>query len=253
MKLGFIGTGKITGAVVRGLCTSALKDANIFLSPRNEHTANALVAAFSNVTKLASNQEVVDAAEIVFIAVGPAVAVAVLSGLQFKPGHQVVSFVPLLKQAELAAAVHPANRVGRAIPLPSVVYHNCPIPVFNTSPGVSDLFSFIGQPLQVYNEAQLHAIWTLTGLISPFFDLLDELSAWTINQGVAEPTAQQYVADLFQSLSQMATRQQPIDFKQLAAHAATPNGMNEQAAKEISANGAHRIYAAACDRLLQRF
>ncbi|TDH21266.1 hypothetical protein EXU57_20205 [Segetibacter sp. 3557_3] len=253
MKLGFIGTGKITDAVVRGFCTSAVAGVEIFVSPRNTGIANALVEAFPNVQKMTTNQAVVDAAEIVFVAVRPPVALAVLSELRFSSAQQVISFVPLLKQADLFAAVQPATRVGRAIPLPSVVYHNCPIPLFNISPQIAELFRYIGQPLLVNSEAELHAIWTLTGLISPYYHLLYELSKWTISHGVAAETAHQYVADLFQSLSHMAQQQQPIDFKKLAAHAATPNGMNEQAAKEITEKGAHQVYAAACDRLLTRF
>ncbi len=42
MKLGFIGTGKISSAVVQGLCTSELQDLSIMLSPRNEQTAEML-------------------------------------------------------------------------------------------------------------------------------------------------------------------------------------------------------------------
>ena len=253
MKTGFIGIGKIAGAVVQGLCTSKVSHTEIYLSPRNEENASRLAAQFANVKKCDSNQEVLDRADIIFIALRPAVATDVLKSLSFRPDHMVVSFIPLLKYDLLCRAVTPASIVSRAIPLPSVVYHNCPIPVFKPNDHLIDLLHHIGQPLPVSDEQQLHALWTLTGLISPFFDQLHELSAWTMQHGVDATTANQYVADLFQSLAFMAQQTRPIDFNELASHAATPNGMNEQAAKEIRQKGAHVIYKTASDNLLKRF
>jgi pyrroline-5-carboxylate reductase len=252
MKLGFLGTGKITSAVVEGLCTSNMT-ASIALSPRNEATSKRLAEQFSNVRRMDSNQQVLDHADIVCVAVRPSDAVDVLSQLRFKARHTVVSFVSFLTTPELARAVEPARDSCRAIPLPSVINHTCPIPVFPGIDRVMDLFSHIGQPLTVDNETQLHALWTLTGLISPFYTLLGELSNWAVSQGAQPETASQFTADLFQSLAQAAQQSSPIQFTDLAHHAATPKGMNEQADREIGESGAHRAYTQACDRLLKRF
>ena len=99
----------------------------------------------------------------------------------------------------------------------------------------------------------MHIIWTLTGLITPFYDLLDALSDWTTIHGVKKETANTYIADLFESMSFMAQHSGPVDFRALAQHAATPNGMNEQAGREIREKGAHEAYREASDRLLERF
>ncbi|MCF7974550.1 MAG: NAD(P)-binding domain-containing protein [Phycisphaerae bacterium] len=253
MKLGFIGTGKITAAVVQGLCTSGIDGLSIAVSPRNEATSSFLAQHFSNVRRMHSNQQVLDHADIVCIAVRPDQAAHVLSQLRFREDHIVVSFVSFLTCHELVRAVAPARQSCRAIPLPSVIHHTCPIPVFPAIGPVMDLFSTIGQPVTVDNETQLHALWTLTGLISPFYDLLGSLSDWTVSHGVRPDTASQFTADLFQSLAHAARQSDPIAFDALAHHAATPNGMNEQAAHEILASGAHQAYRQACDRLVQRF
>ncbi|NQV32869.1 MAG: hypothetical protein HQ515_09255, partial [Phycisphaeraceae bacterium] len=200
-----------------------------------------------------SNQQVLDHADIVCVAVRPNHAVDVLSQLRFRDTHTVVSFVSFLTTPELARAVEPARDSCRAIPLPSVVHHTCPIPVFPSIDRVMDLFSHIGQPLAVDSETQLHALWTLTGLISPFYTLLGELSDWAVSQGAQPQTANQFTADLFQSLARTAQQSSPIQFSDLAHHAATPQGMNEQADREITESGAHRAYTQACDRLLKRF
>ncbi len=257
INLGFIGIGKIAGAIVEGLVTSALTPvltgANIYLSPRNADRSLALAAKYSSVHRLASNQEVLDRSDIIIIALRPAAAVEVLSGLRFDRRHTVVSLIPLINYADLTKLVSPAAEVSLAIPLPTVVQHQCPIPVFRASETVIGLFRAIGQPLPVEEEGQLHAIWTLTGLITPFYEQLGALSDWTVAHGVSRETANAYIANLFQSLSYMAQHAEPIDFAELAQHAATPNGMNEQAGKELREKGVHEAYKAASDRLLARF
>ncbi|MBS1604330.1 MAG: NAD(P)-binding domain-containing protein, partial [Bacteroidetes bacterium] len=130
MKIGFIGIGKIASAMIEGLNTSKAAGLEIVLSPRNETLSTRLAAKYPNVRRLSSNQEVLDHSDIVMIALRPAVAVEVLQTLSFQPRHTVVSLIPLLKYAGLSAAVHPAGIVCRAIPLPTVMAHNCPIPLF---------------------------------------------------------------------------------------------------------------------------
>ncbi|HEY4108505.1 NAD(P)-binding domain-containing protein [Puia sp.] len=254
MKIGFIGVGKIAGALVEGLCTSAAKDIVIYLSPRNEENSLGLAGKYpALVHRMGTNQEVLDRSDIVFISVRPAVAAEVLGALRFDRRHIVVSLVPLLSYAGLAAAVAPAVDLARAIPLPTVMQHNCPIPLYRANDTVVRLFSYVGQPLPVKDEGQLHVIWTLTGLITPFYELLDTLSDWTTTHGVPRETANAYIANMFQSLSYLAQHSDPIEFRELAQHAATPNGMNEQAGKEIREKGAHQAYKEASDRLLERF
>jgi len=256
MKIGFIGIGKIASAVIEGLNTSkaVLAAPEVFVSPRNERLSGLLAAKYpDSVRRMSTNQEVLDRADVVVIALRPAMAVEVLKTLSFHPRHTVVSLIPLLRYAELSAVVQPAGAVCRAIPLPTVMEHNCPIPLFRAPAEVTELFGYIGQPLPVAGEDQLHAIWTLTGLITPFYELLGGLSDWTVSQGVDVTVANTYIADLFQSLSYMAQRSSPIDFSALAQHAATPNGMNEQAGKEIREKGAHGIWEEAAQRLLERF
>lgn len=253
MQIGFIGVGKITNAIVEGLCTSSIEDTQIYLSPRNEANARRLAEKYAQVERLESNQQVIDRSDIVFIAVRPAVALEVLHTLTFREKQIVVSLIPLLKRAELLNAVAPATHVTRAVPTPTVMQHTGPILLFHSNDTVTQLFRHLGQPLEVTDEQQLHVLWTLTGLITPYYDLLHELSSWTIANGVDGTTGNQYIAGLFQALSFAAQQESHINFKELAQHAETPNGMNEQAGREIREKGAHHAYRIASDNLLTRF
>ena len=253
MKLGFIGVGKIASAVVKGLCTLEIENTIINLSPRNESNSDHLVQTFSNVNKLESNQLVLDHSEVVFISLRPNDSKDVLNNLKFKDNHTVISFVPYLRYSELFKVVAPANKISRAIPLPTVVNHNCPIPIFNSNETVKKVLSYLGKPLLIEDENQLHALWTLTGFIAPFYDLLKELSDWATSKGANETIANQYIADMFYSLLFSNQKAKNIDFSELMKEATTPNGMNEQAGKEIKERGAHLAYRIAADNLLKRF
>ena len=253
MRLGFIGIGKIATAVIEGLSTSKLQNSVINISPRNAEKSKLLVAKFPRINRQENNQQVLDESDMVFLALRPAECNNILQELNFRKNHTVVSFVPYLKFEELKSITEPAENVGRAIPLPTVTRHNCPIPLFNASENVKELFSHIGQPLTIESEDELHVLWTLTGLITPFYDQLDELSNWAISNKVDENIANQYIADLFQSLSFIAKESNPINFQELSGHAATPNGMNERSGIDIRNSGSHKAFKKALDNMLNNF
>ena len=46
MKLGFIGTGKITSSVITGICKSKISFKKIIISPRNRNVAKKLKRQF---------------------------------------------------------------------------------------------------------------------------------------------------------------------------------------------------------------
>ena len=84
IKIGFVGTGTITVAVVTGLCSAEdAADLQITVSPRNQENAAGLCSRFPlQVTIARDNQEVLDNSDIVCIAIIPAQAQDVLSGLR---------------------------------------------------------------------------------------------------------------------------------------------------------------------------
>ena len=74
MRLGFVGTGTITTALVTGLCTAARPPERILVSPRNAEKAAALAEAFPRVAVAKDNQAVIDGSDWVFRAVLPRIA-----------------------------------------------------------------------------------------------------------------------------------------------------------------------------------
>ncbi len=253
MNIGFIGTGKISSSLVEAICTSSLKDYRIFLSPRNKEKSIALEDKFTRVKRMKSNKDVLSESDIVFVALKPDVYLNILSELEYRADHIIVSLIPYTSFGILKNLCKPAKSVTRAIPLPAVITHNCPIPVFNPDDRVLQIFSNIGNPIIVEDENQLHALWALTGLITPYYDMLSELSKWASEKGVKKSIANKYVADMFSALSLMAGNMDNPDFTVLSDHAATPGGMNETAGKALNSAGTHQDYIKETERIFMNF
>ena len=83
MKIGFIGTGAITTAMVEGLCKTENPPSDIVVSPRNKKKAEKLAARFDNVRIAGDNQVVVDECDCIVLAVVPQIAAVCASRASF--------------------------------------------------------------------------------------------------------------------------------------------------------------------------
>ena len=101
MKLGFIGTGNITVAVVTGICRSKISYKKILVSSRNKSKALKLSKKFKKVSIAKTNQEIVDNCNWVFLAVTPKVGTKIIPKLKFRSNQKIISFISTIKLAQL--------------------------------------------------------------------------------------------------------------------------------------------------------
>ncbi len=118
--IGFIGTGAITEAMVRGLMAEPPAAARILVSPRNADTAARLAADFAAVEIAADNQAIVDAVDVVVLAIRPQIAEEVVRALTFREGQSVISLIAAVDRDAVAAWIGTSVRLTQAIPLPFV-------------------------------------------------------------------------------------------------------------------------------------
>jgi pyrroline-5-carboxylate reductase len=114
------------------------------------------------------------------------------------------------------------------------------------------LLADLGQLIQLQTERELDALWTVTGLMAPYFGLLDEISAWLNREGVPELQARSFVATLFEALSATATERCSEGFDKLRAAHTTPGGLNEQSFRELKSAGWMHLFAQALDLVQAR-
>jgi len=252
MKLGFIGTGHITTAIVSGLLTAPRPPRRLLVSPRNAAKAAALAERFPRVAVADDNQHLVDAADRVILAVRPQDAGAVLGSLRFRPEQRVISLIATFSVADIRRLVAPATTVLRAVPLPSVARHLGPVAMYPPDAEVAELFDRIGTAVEVAEEPQLDALWAVTALIAPYYALLGRVSAWLTEAHLDGELADRYVGALFHALAVDALAAGRHGFASLAEQAQTPGGLNEQALRQLTEAGWYEPLAEALDGILAR-
>lgn len=97
----FVGTGEITATVVDGLHVADGEPPTIPLSPRGRAVGQELAARFPRVQVCGSNQEVVDSASTVVLAVRPETPHTVLTELTWRPRHVLLSAVAGVRRQQL--------------------------------------------------------------------------------------------------------------------------------------------------------
>ena len=93
MKIGFIGTGQITKAVVIGIVNSKLKVSKIFISERNKKISRNLQIKSKKIKIIKNNKDIVDKSNWIFLAVTPNVGNKILNKLKFKQNKLIISFI----------------------------------------------------------------------------------------------------------------------------------------------------------------
>lgn len=252
MALGFIGTGALTSAIVTGLRSSGQPCVPIWLSPRNRTIAGDLAARYDDVHVAADNQAVVDNCTTVFIALRPTVVSDVLRVMRFRAEQHVISLVTMASLEEIAALVLPARRVTKALPIPAVAYRQGATIVHPPDREVAQLFSPLGEVVDVASAAEFKTLSVATATFATYFKYLETIEGWLTAQGIEGPKARRYLAALFKGLASGPEHANDESFAQLASHYATPGGLNEQVLGEFESHRAFDVLFAALDRVRDR-
>ena len=232
MKIGFIGTGKITSSIIYGIFKSKLKNLKISISPRNRSIANKLSKKFRSVEIRKDNQEVINRSDIIFLAVTPNVGLKILDKLRFTSSKKIISFISTINLANLKKLTKNKN-ITRAIPLPPIEIKKGPIVVCPPNKTAKSFFNHLGIVIEVRNEKVCNKFWSTSSLMAPFYELLKTSTDWLVRKGVEKSKATNYITELFLGLSQDAVNKKSSGLKKLVAESQTPRGLNEQALREL--------------------
>lgn len=252
MDVGFIGTGAITEAVVTGLCEAGAPGLSVLLSPRSVERSRRLSERHAAVEVAEDNQQVVDQSNLVFLAVRPQDAGAILDALHFRPEQPAASFIATVDSAEIQRRIRPAQLIGRIAPVPPIARRRGPVAMCPTNRSLAELFEPIATVIQVNEESQLDAFFSASALMAPYFELLETVSAWLRAQGVDAEQADRYTGSLFRGIARKSTRPAGEGFAELAAEHATRAGINEQLRRELLATGFYERVRAGLDLIQAR-
>jgi len=240
MKIGFIGTGKISSSVIEGICSSKIEFTKIFISPRNKLIANYLKKKFKKVSIAKNNQEIIDSCNWVFLSITPTVGQKIIKELKFKSNQTIISFISTITLAQLKKAIKVKAKIVRAIPLPPISLKKGPVPICPPDKSVKDFFNKIGTTIEIKNEKSSINFWATSGMMAPFYELLRVMTDWLVERGVKRNNAQKYITSLFLALSEDAAVNSKKDLKYLVKESQTPKGLNEQGVKELTKVGFYK-------------
>lgn len=183
MRLGFIGTGTIASAVVRGL---AGQGHEIRISARSQARSGQLAAQIPEV-QIAALQDVLDHSEVVFLGLMLEAAPEILTALTFPPNLQVVSFMAGADLDQVSAMVAPARAAAVMMPFPSIAGGGSAIMALGDSDLLNQIFAPANTVFALRNADELDAYLCAQAVLSPVARLVADAADW-LSSRVSDPT-----------------------------------------------------------------
>jgi len=249
-SLGFLGTGTITRAIIEGLNAKGRHAGKIIVSPRSEPISAQLAKRFECVKVASDNQGVVDASNIVFLAVRPQVAQTIISELKFRADQEIVSFLAATPRSSVQSWVDAPAKITQAIPLPFVADALGATVICPPNDTIAAIFDGLGAVIQVDDETSLNLFFAGSALMGTYFGLLETASQWLQAEGLSETVASTYLRQLFAGLNKVVM--DGGNFASERHNHSTKGGLNEQLYRVFSENGGGTALEKGLSSVLQR-
>ena len=252
MKLGFIGTGKISSSVINGICNSSIKYEKILISSRNKKISKQLKKKFKKVFIENDNQKIVSKCNWIFLAVTPTVGNKIIRDLDFRSNQTIISFISTINISNLKRMIKVKADIVRAIPLPPISLGKGPIPICPPNKKVKSFFDKIGLTIQIKSEKQSINFWSMSAMMAPYYNMLKTMSEWLIKKGIKRDDTQKYITSLFSALSEDAVVNSKENLNHLVKDSQTKKGLNEQGLREMKKKGVYRSIEKTLDIIYRR-
>ena len=247
-RIGFLGTGAIAEAMVRGL--DGLGH-DILVSERNAATAQRLARDFAGVS-VAANAEVVAQSDIVILCLMSGIAERVLPDLPFHADHKVISVMADMPRERLAALIPDVADLSLTIPLPSIATGGCPLPVWPDTGSVRAVFGDRNPVIAVESEAALNAHFGACAVSLPVMALLRAGIDWLAAQTGDRAGAEIYVTAMFGAYFAAMRKDGSGGIDALMADLGTEGGLNDSLRNTMAQAGAPDALLEGLDGLRER-
>jgi pyrroline-5-carboxylate reductase len=250
LRVGFVGVGAIATAMVDALMSGPHADEiDVVLSPRSAPRSAELAARHPQVRVAPHNQLVVDAADIVILAVLPDQMAALCSSLSFRQEQVVVSLAAGWPPSLLTQHVDPAATVCQMIPLPMIALHTGPVVICPPVRRVEHLLEGCGEIVSLEREEDLIVLSCVSATMSTFLTFENAVIDWAIRHGLDAQTAKDYVAALFLGLATEAMHTGLDRLPEMPEEHETPGGLNEYLRQSLTTAGVFTELANHLDHL----
>ena len=251
MIIGFIGTGKMSSSIIFGIFKSKLKVKRIYISSRNRNIAKKLAKKYSKIKVLKDNQDIIDKSSTIFLGVTPNIGNKILSKLSFSKKKRIISLISTINLDKLKKLTKNKNIV-RVTPLPPIEIKKGPIIICPPNKSAKSLFKNLGAVIEIRNEKLSYKFWATASIMAAYYEILNVSSNWLTKKGINKTIANNYISELFLSLSQDAVNKKSQGFKKLVADSQTPKGLNMQVLNELKRGKFYSKLIKAMDNISKR-
>jgi len=234
-KVGFIGVGNMAQAMIKALVDSkTLPATNIHASNRSPGKLQKAVENWG-ITAAQVNEQVIDAVDIVVIAVKPQDFSSAIDPFvsSFHEKQVVVSLAAGLTLHDLQKKI-PQCRVVRVMPnTPSVIQRGVIGYLISDKEKdkglhvmMEDLLSPLGAVFKVQDEEQLEALLVSCSSGTGFvFELMTYFNDWVLERGFDESEARRMVVETFLGAAQLAAQNHDLSLEELQSRVVSKKGV----------------------------
>lgn len=252
MIIGFLGTGVITEAIVRGLYDIANYDDTILVSKRSTTRSAQLAGDYSKVHVVDDNRQLAEKSDWIIVSVLPEQVWEVLSELDCRPEQKIISLAAGVSLEQLHTWAAPATDVVRVIPMPPIEHGLGPVAMCPADADVEELFEKIGTCVAVSDEAQFNLFGAASALMADFFDQVSGVTQWMSEKGLQTSTAARYTTALYHALADLTVRQSAERLHEMSEACQTPGGLNAQFLARRNQLGTKQSLTEGLDDILTR-
>lgn len=252
LRVGFLGTGRITPPMVRALMRRPpAPGLEIWVTRRSEAVSAALASEFAAV-RVAAPQEVVDASDVVFLCVLADVARELLATLSFRSEQKVISVMADITLAEISERIGPVAELSTTLPVPFIESGGCPLPCYPASPTLERLFGADNPVIALKEERAMALHFAASALLSPVLEALRTASAWLAARTGEKAGAEAYVAALIGGYLASLPKDGAGRIEAALADLSTEGGLNAQLKAALGEAGGYDALWAGLDALAER-
>ena len=174
MRIGVIGCGTIARAAVESIVDDGHE---ITVSERSAHHASYLADTYENV-RIADNQGVIDASDVLFLGLMAEAAREVLDPLTFREGQVALTFMAGASLEEADAMVRPARATAIMMPFPGIAQGGTPIMMYGDQSIVTDIFGKRNTIFPVRDGDEMATYLRAQAVLSPVARLIGDAADW---------------------------------------------------------------------------
>ena len=227
MRIGVIGCGTIARAAVEGIVDDGH---DITVSERSVHHSSSLADAHSNV-RIADNQGVVDASDVLFLGLMAEHAADVLGPLTFREGQVAITFMAGASLEQADALVRPARATAQMMPFPGIAQGGTPIMMYGDARLVTEIFGARNSVFCVRDADEMAAYLCAQAVLSPVARMVGDAATWLGERVSDKAQGEEFLRELVAS-NIASTACDP-----LIEALNTPGGFNQRLRLHMEADG----------------